>query len=157
MRQLYILVFLLLVVVSPSCKFLKSKGLFGKQDKSLAALLAQKDSIRVADSIRKVHADLIALENSKLDSARMAQEAQKAIETNSKYNIIVGSFITPEYAKGLAEVYRQQGYESKIIKMDGSRFELVAAESHVSFGKAFGRLKEFQDTVEINAWIYTKK
>ena len=34
----------------------------------------------------------------------------------SKYNIIVGSFITPEYAKGLAEDYRKQGYDSKIIK-----------------------------------------
>jgi hypothetical protein len=157
MRRLFIAVCILLVVVSPSCKFLKSKGLFGKQDKSLEAMLAQKDSIRVADSIRRVGAELLALENSKLDSARMAQEAQTALESNRRYNIIVGSFITPEYAKGLAEVYRQRGYESRIIKMEGGRFELVAAESHVNFGKAFNRLKEFQDTVEIDAWMYIKK
>ena len=157
MRRLYVIVFILLLAVAPSCKFLKSKGLFGKEDKSLAAMLAQQDSIRVADSIRKVQAELMALENSKLDSARMAQEAQMAGATNSRYNIIVGSFITPEYAKGLAEVYRKQGYEPRIIKMDGSSFELVVAESHVSFGKAFTRLKEFQDTVEIDAWMYIKK
>jgi hypothetical protein len=157
MRRLYVIVFILLLAVAPSCKFLKSKGLFGKQDKSLAALLAQQDSTRVADSIRKVQAELMALENSKLDSARLAQEAQLAKQTNRKYNIIVGSFLTPEYAKGLAEVYRQQGYGSRIIKMDGSSFELVAAESHVNFGEAFTRLKEFQDTVEIDAWMYVKK
>ena len=157
MRRLSVIVFILLLAVAPSCKFLKSKGLFGKEDKSLAAMLAQQDSIRVADSIRKVQAELMALENSKLDSARLADEAQMAMENKSRYNIIVGSFLTPEYAKGLAEVYRQQGYESRIIKMDGSRFELVAAESHVSFGEAFTRLKEFQDTVEIDSWMYIKQ
>jgi hypothetical protein len=157
MRRLYVIVCILLLAIAPSCKFLRSKGLIDKQDKSLAALLAQQDSIRVADSIRKVQAELMALENSKLDSATLAQEAQMAKENNRKYNIIVGSFLTPEYAKGFAEVYRQQGYDSRIIKMDGSSFELVAAESHVSFGEALTRLKEFQDTVEIDAWMYIKK
>lgn len=157
MRRLLAVVFILLLLVAPSCKFLKDKGLFGKKDKNLAVMLAQQDSVRVADSIRKVKEELQALENAKLDSARLAQQAQMALDTRSKYNIIVGSFLTPEYAKGLAEVYRQLGYESKILKMEGSRFELVAAESHENFGEAFTRLTEFQDTVEIDAWMYIQK
>jgi hypothetical protein len=33
----------------------------------------------------------------------------------------------------------------------------VSAEGNDSFSKAHSRLKEFQDTVEINAWIYIKE
>ena len=73
-----------------------------------------------------------------------------------KYNIIVGSFITPEYARGLAEDYRQEGYNARIIKMEGSRFELVSAEAHESFRRAVARLQQFQDTVEIDAWMYIR-
>lgn len=121
----------------------------------MAILLAQQDSIRVADSIKKAQDLLFAIETAKLDSARKADEERLALE--SRYNIIVGSFITPEYAQGLAEVYRKQGYDSKILKMEGSRFELVSAEGHESFRKAVARLKEFQDTVELEAWMYIKK
>ena len=97
------------------------------------------------------------METAKTDSVRKADEQRLALEGKFKYNIIVGSFITPEYAKGLAEVYKGKGYETRILKKDGSRFELVAAEGHDSFRKAFARLKEFQDTVDLDAWMYIKK
>jgi hypothetical protein len=157
MRQLSAIFLILLLTVAPSCKFFKDRGLFGKKAKTLAVLLAQEDSIRVADSIRKVQDQLLALENAKLDSIRLAEEARLAMASKNKYNIIVGSFITPEYAKALEEVYRQQGYETKIMKMEGSNFELVSAESHESLRKAISRLKEFQDTVVIDAWIFIKE
>ena len=155
MRHLSAIGLIVLLVVLPSCKFFKDRGLFGKKDKTIAVLLAQQDSIRVADSIKKVQNRLIAIENAKLDSARKADDDRVALE--GKYNIIVGSFITPEYAKGLAEVYRKQGYDTRILKMEGSRFELVSAETHESFRKAVARLKAFQDTVELDAWMYIKK
>jgi hypothetical protein len=155
MRHLSAFVLIVFLVVLPSCKYFKGKGLFGRKANTMALLLAQQDSIRVADSIKKVHARLLEIENAKIDSARKAEEDRLALV--SKYNIIVGSFITPEYAKGLAEVYRKQGYDSKIIKMEGSRFELVSAEAHDSFRKAVNRLKEFQDTIELEAWMYIKK
>jgi hypothetical protein len=154
MRHLSAFVFVALLVFLPSCKYFKG-GLFGKKTNTMAILLAQQDSVRVADSIKKVQDRLFALESAKLDSVRKADEERLALE--SKYNIIVGSFITPEYARGLAEVYRKQGYDTKIIKMEGGRFELVSAEAHDSFKKAVSRLKEFKDTIELEAWMYIKK
>ena len=157
MRRLSAIIFILLLAVTPSCKFFKKIGLFGRKDNNLAILRTQRDSIRVADSIRKVQEHLLAIENTKLDSIRLAEEVSLAGERKNKYHIIVGSFITPEYAKGLAESYRQQGYDTKILKMEGSNFELVSAESHESFRKAILRLRAFQDTVEFDAWMFIRK
>ena len=74
-----------------------------------------------------------------------------------KYNIIVGSFITSEYAKMLSEEYRKQGYDPQIIQMQGSRFELVSIEGHDSFRNAVARLSQFRDTVQLESWLYVKK
>jgi len=121
----------------------------------MAEWQAKQDSIRVADSIQRVQERLIAIENARLDSIRLANEQKLALE--SKYNIIVGSFITPEYARAWADEYRNRGYDVEIIQKEGSRFELVCAESYESIGIAFSRLKQFQDTVELDAWIYIRK
>lgn len=152
MRHLLPIILIALLVFMPSCKYFNG----GKKAKTLALLLARQDSIRIADSLRNIQDQLLALENAKNDSVRKADE-QMALADKLKYNIIVGSFITPEYAKGLAQVYKEKGYETRILKKDGSRFELVAAEGHDSFRKAFARLKAFQDTVDLDSWMYIKK
>ena len=121
----------------------------------MAEWQAKQDSIRVADSIKRVQERLLAIENERLDSIRLANEQQLTLA--SKYNIIVGSFITPEYARAWAEEYRNRGYEAQIIGVEGSRFELVSAESHESVSRAITRLHQFQDTVEIDAWIYIRR
>jgi hypothetical protein len=155
MKNLTVFILIVLLALTPSCKYFKGKKLFGRKDDKLAVLLARQDSIRVADSIMKVQERLIALENARLDSIRVAEV--NALELRNKYNIIVGAFITPEYARALNEDYRKRGYDSRIIKMEGSRFELVSAESHESFRIAAARLDQFQDTVEIYSWMYIKK
>lgn len=147
---------ILLMFLFPSCNFLKEKGLIGKK-KSLAKMMAIRDSIRVADSIRLVHEKLMAIENAKLDSLRKVEEERLALEAKFKYNLIVGSFLTPEYAKELSDEYRNLGYDPQIIKVDDSKFEFVAAEAHNSFNKAVERLREFRDTVQIDTWLYIKK
>ena len=154
MRHLSAIVLVTLLFALPSCKFLKSKGLFGKKDNTVALLQAKQDSIRVADSIMRVQDRLLALENARLDSIRKVDEERLAWESKYKYNIIVGSFITPEYAVRLAEEYRNIGYDSRILKVEGSRFELVSAEVHASFKDAVARLKGFQDTIDIDSWMY---
>ena len=157
MRHLSAILLIVLLIVLPSCKNIRERGLFGKKAKTLAALQAQQDSIRVADSIRIVQKRLEAIEEARRDSLKMVEEARLSLEAQFKYNIIVGSFITPEYAKAWAEEYRQKGYDTKIISMDGSKFELVAAESHEHFNRALARLLQFQDTVDIDTWMYIKK
>ena len=157
MRHLTAIVIIGLLVVIPSCKYFKGGGLFSRKADNSVVMKVRQDSIRVADSLREVQNRLMAIENSKLDSAMNADREKLSMRSKNKYNIIVGSFITPEYAKGLAEVYRKQGYDAQIIKMEGSRFELVSAEGHQNFSKAVTRLNAFQDTTEINAWLYIQK
>jgi len=155
MRHLSAVILVALLVVLPSCKYFKGRGLFGRKADTMAVWHARQDSIRVADSIRNAQARLMAEENARADSLRKVGEEQRAV--TSKYNIIVGSFITPEYAKRLAENYRQKGYNTNIIKMAGSRFELVSADSFDNFRQALSRLNEFQSSIEVDAWMYIKK
>jgi hypothetical protein len=156
MRHLSAFILVLFLIILPSCKYFKG-GLFGKKQKSLAAMLARQDSIRVADSLRNIQDQIKAMENARLDSLRKAEEQRLANEGKFKYNIIVGSFITPEYAKEYAELYKKQGYDVRIIRMPGSKFELVSAEGHDSFKTAVKRLTAFQDTVSLDSWMYVKK
>ena len=157
MKNSSLVILIVLMILFPSCKFLKEKGIIGKKERTLAKMMALQDSLRVVDSIRQVHEKLMAIENAKLDSLQRAEEEKLALEAKLKYNIIVGSFLTPEYAKVLSEEYRKQGYDPQIIKVDDSKFEFVAAEAHKSFRTAVARLREFQDTVNIDAWMYIKK
>jgi cell division protein FtsN len=156
MRHLSVILIIGLLITLPSCKYFRG-GIFGKKARIMAILKAQEDSIRVADSLQKVKDHLMAIENAKLDSLKKVDKDRLELESNLKYNIIIGSFITPEYAKGFKEEYRKKGYEPKILKMEGSRFELVSIESYNSFRKAVSRLKQFQDTVQFEAWMYIKK
>jgi hypothetical protein len=156
MRHLIAIALILLLIVFPSCKFLKSKGLFNKKERALKEMMVLQDSIRVADSLKKVQDDLLAIESARLESERLAEEERIANENRFKYNIIVGSFITPEYAKEYAEEYKVLGYDPNIIKMSGSNFELVSAEAHNNFNEAVARLRQFQDTVQIEAWLYIR-
>jgi hypothetical protein len=157
MRHFSIIFFLAVLVLTPSCKNIRERGLFGKKAKTLEMLKAQQDSVRVADSLKKVENRLKAIEEARLDSIRLAEEERAAYEARNKFNIIVGSFITPEFAKAWAEEYRKQGYDTRVIKMADSNFELVVAESYDRFSKAVERLNQFQDTVDIDTWLYVSK
>ncbi|NSW93984.1 MAG: hypothetical protein HPY62_04645 [Bacteroidales bacterium] len=157
MRSSITFVLLLLIVLAPSCRNIREKGLFGRKAKALAVLKAQQDSLRVADSLRKIQIRLQALEEARLDSIRAAEEERRALEARLKYNIVVGAFITPEYARAWMDEYKAMGYSPEIIKPEGSRFELVVAESHERFSKAVQRLEQFHDTVNIDAWLYVRK
>lgn len=154
MRHLTAIISIILLSLTPSCKYFKGKKIFGHKADTMAVWQAQQ--LRVADSINVVRDRLQAKENARLDSLRVVEE-KRALEKKNKFSIIVGSFITPEYAKGLAEVYRKKGYDARIIKMEGSRFELVSAESLDNYRKAISRLKYFQGNEEVDTWIYEKK
>jgi hypothetical protein len=142
-------ILVLLMFIVPSCKF------FNRVSKKEALAIEQRriDSIRVADSIKSAQERLMAMELARQDSIRLAEE-QLAYERSFKYNIIVGSFITPEYATNYAAEFRDLGYDPKIISMAGTPFNLVAAERFQNFSQAVSRLQQFQDTVTFDAWLY---
>lgn len=152
MRLLSSILLVLCMLSLPSCKFLKTK-VFGKKARLQAELQARQDSIRVADSLKKVRDLELALEAARQDSLRRAEEERLAMDT--KYNIIVGSFVTPEFAKSFADEYSGMGYNVRIIKPANSKFELVAAEGHKDLRFAIRRLGQFQDTVMVESWLYT--
>ena len=154
MRQLAAFFVIMLLVALPSCKFLREKGIIGKKAKALAALQVKQDSIRVADSIRKVQDHLLAIEQARLDSLAKIDQDRISWESKNRYNIIVGSFVTPEYARIYASDLMKKGYYTRIIKLEGTPFEMVSAEAHDNFRTAVNRLKQFQDTVAYDAWLY---
>jgi len=157
MRHYSIIFITALLLMTPSCKNIRERGLFGKKAKTLEMLRVQQDSIRVADSLKRVENRFNAIEEARIDSLLQVEQDMAAYEARNKYNIIVGSFLTPEFAQAWAEEYRKQGYDTRIIRMTDSQFDLVVAESYDRFSKAVERLNEFQDTVDINAWMYIKK
>jgi hypothetical protein len=157
MRQLTAFTLIMLLVLFPSCKWLREKGLLGRRADTMVIWRAKQDSIRVADSVRKVQDRLLAIQNAKLDSLRKADKEKKDWESKYKYNIIIGSFITPAYAKNFSAEFARKGYKTRILKLEGTKFELVSAEAHDNFRKAAERLKQFQDTVAFDAWMYIIK
>lgn len=142
---------ILILVMAPSCKWLRSKGIFGKKVDTMLVWKARQDSLRVIDSVKKAQERLIALENARADSAKKAEEDWNL---RNKYNIIIGSFITPEYARKYSEEYTSKGYKTRIMKLEGTKFEMVVAEAHERLGVALSRLKMFQDSVAFDSWIY---
>jgi hypothetical protein len=153
MKSATFLLLVLLFISLPSCKFLREKGLIGKRSNSAAILKAKQDSTRVADSIKNAQ-QLLALEAEKLEAAKKAEQAKLDYEAKFKYKIIVGSFITPKYAKDFQAEFVKKGYDAKILKLEGTQFEMVSVEAHDSFRKAFERVKLFQDSVSSDSWIY---
>jgi hypothetical protein len=157
MRHLFVIILSGLLIALPSCKYFKGGAFSGKKAGNMAVMKSREDSTRFADSLQKIKENEQKIDNSKLDSLRRADEERAVSEAKHKYNIIVGSFITPGYAAGLTEEYRKQGYDAKIIKAEGSRFEYVSVEALDNFKKAVMRLRQFQDTVQMESWLYVKK
>lgn len=140
-----------------SCKFIEKKGWFGKKKVDPATvLLARQDSIRVADSIQAEIEKMRAIEQARLDEIAAEENARLEKEARFKYHIIVGSFLTPQYAEDHKVLYKSMGYDVTIIPDSRDRFNLVSAEVHESMSGAFRRLQNFQDTVDFEAWLYVR-
>jgi hypothetical protein len=157
MKQLAIFTVIMLLILSPSCKFLREKGLIGRGVDTMRVWRAKQDSLRVVDSILKVQSRLQSIENARLDSIKRIEQERADFENKYRFNIILGSFITPEYARNFSADLSKKGYKTRIIKLEGTKFEMVSAEAHESFRTATARLKQFQDTVSNDAWLYMFK
>ena len=111
------------------------------------------DSIRVADSLKMVRAaeNKLAREQAIQDSLMRIEEEFYA--NQFRYHIIVGSFITPEYAFDHSDFYSSMGYQTKIIEgING--FDLVSAMGLNDYSESLYQLENFKDTVEIESWLY---
>jgi len=154
-RLMSLTIIMAFLLLTGSCKFIKEKGWFGKSKAdTMAVWLARQDSIRIADSIRAEEARQRVAEQARIDSIQAAEQAQREWEERFRYHIIVGGFLTPEYADDYLEYYRSMGYDAKIIEGPDERFRLISAEVHDNLSRARKRLYQYQDTVDFEAWLY---
>ena len=106
--------------------FLREKGLIGKK-KALAEMMACRAGQYQGSRFNKKGTGKVRwqLKMQNLILYVKLKKRDLRWKAKFKYNMIVGSFITPEYAKELSEEYRKQGYDTRIIKVDDSKFEFV--------------------------------
>ena len=153
MKKLIFILFVILVSFS-SCKFVKEKGWFGlKSADTLDAYLIKQDSIRIADSLQKVIDKQKAIEQARLDSIQKVELERLDMLARFKYYIVVGSFLTPQYADEWSVYYNSIGYGTEILKAD-NEFNLVSARKYDNMKDALTDLEHFKDTVQIDAWVY---
>lgn len=146
---------LVLIILTGSCKFIEEKGWFGKSKVDTTAVWqARQDSIRVAESRQAEIEHMKAVEQARLDSLQAVEQAQREQEQRLRYHIIVGSFLTPEFAEDFKTYYQSMGYDAKIIDGPENRFRLVSAEAHDNLNRAINRLVQYQDTVNFESWLY---
>ncbi|MCD6564576.1 MAG: hypothetical protein J7K53_01395 [Bacteroidales bacterium] len=153
MKKLIFILFAILVSFS-SCKFVKEKGWFGlKNVDTMDAYLRKQDSIHIADSLSKVIALQKAIEQARQDSINGAEQERLERLARFKYHIVVGSFITPQFADEWSVYYNSIGYGTEILKAD-NEFNLVSARRYDNMKDAVLDLERFKDTVQIDAWVY---
>lgn len=160
MKQIFSLTIICLLLFLTSCEFLREKGILGgrsrKQD--IALMLARQDSIRVADSIRNA-----AQKNAETEEQAVAPVSEQPVRNLSetvaerRFNIVVGSFLTDDFAKARADEYIAKGFKPVIIINHKNNNKLVVAEAYDSFDKAVARLKEFRSQVNPDAWLYERR
>lgn len=157
MRYLLFACLLMFSLMGSSCKYINLNILQEKTSFSEKVLKEKQDSIRLVDSIRIIEEELLALENTKLDSVRNEDENRKILNSRLKYKIIVGSFSNFENARDLSESYKARGFNSDIIIAEDDSLEYVFVEAYDNQKKAEDRLREFKATIEPKAWLYVAK
>jgi len=145
---------LVIMLVMPSCKFIKTKILSKKVDTLSAFVDTLSHAERIDSSI--YYQDMVNEMQQESQSAVIPAESQPAAVLNAQYYMVVGSFMVPENAAKYAEKIRGMGYEGGIISGYGG-FQMVTAKSYSNFRTSIAEIDQFRAEVTPNAWVYVKK
>jgi cell division protein FtsN len=164
-RYLLAIFIILLLLFFPARRFLRNNGffLFDKKTLKEALVWAHQDSIRVADSLKRIKIESVRPGNKQQDSkVKPVKEENplKATETENTYFIIAGSFTNSENARLAAGKYHSRGYKTSIISMtspNGTKTELVSIKSFNNLNEATTYLREFKIKFDSKAWLYSHK
>lgn len=143
-----------ILLLTPSCDFMKSINPFGRKAREAEALRQQQEAFRVADSIRVANQKKAEAELAR--QAELAAAAEEASRAAAGYHVIVGSFLTPAYADAWLEHIRGFGYDARIVEMNGGRWQLVSARSFPDLHAAWNAIGSIQDNIDGEAWVYRK-
>jgi cell division protein FtsN len=155
MKRLILVLLAVIMLLTPSCDFMKSINPFGKKKRQTEALQKQQEAYRVADSIRVANEQIAAAEKARQDELnRIAEQATLEL---GKYHVIVGSFLTPAYAEDWLGHIKGLGYDAQLVDMNGGRWHLVSAKSFPTPREAWNSLGSIQENINGEAWVYRKE
>ncbi len=156
MKRIPMVILAGILLLTPSCDFMKSINPFGKKKaREAEALRQQQEAFRVADSIRVANEKQAEAERQR--QAELALAAQQQELEYSRFHVIVGSFLTPSYADAWKEQIRGLGYDPIIVPMNGGRWSLVSAKSFGTWREARNALAGIQDNINGEAWVYRRE
>jgi len=152
MKKIALLLLACILLLTPSCDFMKSINPFGRKAREAEALRQQQDAFRIADSIRVVNEKQAEAERAR--QAEIDQAAREAVSPVSGYHVIVGSFLTPAYADAWLAHIKGFGYDARIVPMNGGRWQLVSAKAFPDLHAAWNAVGSIQDNINSEAWVY---
>ena len=164
-RYLFAIFIIIILLFFPARRFLRNNGffLFDKKTLNEALLWAHHDSIRVADSLKRIKIESNLPQDKQQDSIfKLNKKESPALagDIRDTYCIIIGTFSNPENARQAAGKYRNRGYKTSIISITGKngvKTELVSVKTFNSPDEAARFLKEFKSKYDPEAWIYSHK
>jgi hypothetical protein len=144
---------LVVLMVMPSCKFIKTKILSKKVD----TLSVFNDTLARAEQIDTAfQRESLNYVQSESQVAASVEQNRPASITDAQFYMIVGCFTVPENARRYAEKIRGMGLEGEIIPgHDG--YQMVTAKSYGNFRTSIAEIDQFRSDVTPNAWVFVKK
>jgi cell division septation protein DedD len=168
-----------LVFSLPSCNYIKQKLHLGKYSPQEATEQAGHDSLRVADSLKRVAAEKEVSGKRIPDSVKKVLDEKKDFNTTmtdslmsivaadpherdsgTHYYIIIGSFSNHENAKEASDEFSKKGYKPAILtktNKDKASLELVSIKTFTDYNQAVSFVKVLKAKSVPDAYIYTGK
>jgi hypothetical protein len=164
-RYLLAIFFIILLLFFPARRFLRQHGyfLFDKKTLKEGMLWARQDSIRIADSLKRIKIESDAPKDKQPDPKVKIKREESSVpagDIRDTYCIIIGTFYNPENASLAAGKYSSRGYKTSIISItnrNGIKTELVSVKSFNNLNDATRYLREFKIKFDPSAWIYSHK
>jgi hypothetical protein len=156
MKKLLLLIFITVPIFQQSCDFFQKKDMFSNEQDSLLIYQKKQDSLRLADSIKKLEDQLTDLRRDHrklLDSVRQSGQVQSS---GYHYHVVVGSFKNPGYLDSYNKYVQEKGFNTKILQ-NKYGFKLVVVESFNNWSKAVRTLEALRNDFEKRSWIYVEQ
>jgi hypothetical protein len=159
-RYLPAIFLILLLLYFLYCRFMEGEKVLKE---ALLLEQHQQDSIRIADSLKRIEIETKGVEERHQDSIGKSNKEKLPVfvrDIRDTYYIIAGSFVNPENAKLAVGKYRSLGYKTSIISTtnrNGIKTELVSVKTFNNFNDAVRYLREFQSKYDPKAWIYSNQ
>lgn len=139
-------ILLVIVLFTNACNYFKNKN-------EGMVKVSEIEKLRIADSLKFVN-----------ELNRIKEESAKRIDSLNSvyvypvytYYVITGSFKNPANAENYANDMMNLGYKSHIITISNG-FHLVSASSGDDPGQANEALRNIQQSVNPEAWIFVNK